>query len=78
MSQTCGALGTNTITYVLNGQGPAYSSSGCQYTTLTFTTDGWPTQIQSSGVTNYWKSVGLISGEDKGKIQSCAAQSNFP
>lgn len=31
-----------------------------------------------AALTNDWKSAGLISGKDKGKIQSCAAQSNIP
>lgn len=31
-----------------------------------------------SGLTNDWKAAGLISGKNKGKIQSCAAQSNIP
>lgn len=29
-------------------------------------------------LTNAWKAAGLISGRDKGKIQSCAAGSNIP
>ena len=31
-----------------------------------------------SALTNAWKSAGIISGADKGAIQSCAAQSNIP
>ncbi|PKA84545.1 pre-peptidase [Ulvibacter sp. MAR_2010_11] len=29
-------------------------------------------------LTNEWKAAGLISGRDKGRIQSCAGQSNIP
>lgn len=31
-----------------------------------------------SDLSNAWKNAGLISGRDKGKIQSCGAQSNNP
>lgn len=31
-----------------------------------------------SGLTNAWKNAGIISGSEKGSIQSCAAQSNLP
>jgi|GEM_PF-1934895 len=31
-----------------------------------------------AALTNAWKSDGLISGKQKGAIQSCAAQSNYP
>ena len=29
-------------------------------------------------LTNEWKHAGLITGQEKGSIQSCAAQSNIP
>lgn len=50
MAITGGAIGTNTIVYgVLNGAGPNFSAINCEYTMVTFITNGWPSQIQSSG-----------------------------